>query len=132
MILAINERGEVWHREIDNIIRNLKSDIEKTESEHKEVLQKKENNINHSISEISQTIVELKKIMDSNDVRLLCKYKSRNAEFRMFPPKFAVTLPSFSSPQIDTEQLTQQFGSLSTLCIKTEEQDYAKKVRRLF
>lgn len=64
--------------------------------------------------------------MDINDFRLLCKYKSRNAEFRMLPPKFVVTLPSFSSPQIDTEQLTQQFGSLSTLCIKTEERLYTK------
>ncbi|XP_052681255.1 E3 ubiquitin-protein ligase TRIM9-like [Crassostrea angulata] len=126
LILAINERGEVWHREIDNIIRNLKSDIGKTESEHKDFLQKQENEINHTISEISQTIGELKKIMDNNDVRLLCKYKSRNAEFRMLPPKFIVTLPSFSSPKIDTEQLTQQFGSLSTLCIKTEERIYTK------
>lgn len=28
--------------------------------------------------------------------------------------------------------LTQQFGSLSTLCIKTEEQDYAKKSKKAF
>lgn len=126
LILAIIERGEVWHREIDNIIRNLKSEIEQTESEHKDFLQKQENQINHTISEISQTIGELKKITDINDVRLLCKYKSRNAEFRMLPPKFVVTLPSFSSPKIDTEQLTQQFGSLSTLCIKTKERLYTK------
>lgn len=38
LILAIIERGEVLHREIDNIIKNLKSDIEKTESEHKDFL----------------------------------------------------------------------------------------------
>lgn len=127
LILAVNEQGEVWHREIDNIIRNLKYDIEKTELEHLVFLQKQEVEIKHSNSDIRQTIDELKKIMDINDVSLLCKYKSRNEEFRILPPKFVVTLPSFSSPKIDTEQLTQHFGSLSALC-RTEERLYTKSL----
>lgn len=62
---------------------------------------------------MSQTIGDLKKLKDSNDFSLLCKYKSRNAEFREMPPKFVVALPSFSFPKIDTKQLTQQFGFLA-------------------
>lgn len=113
LISAINDREEDWRREIDNIIKELKSGIVKTESEHIVFLQKQEDEINRSISEMSQTIGDLKKLKDSNDVSLLCKYKSRNAEFREMPPKFVVTLPSFSFPKIDTKQLTQQFGFLA-------------------
>lgn len=112
LISAINDRGEDWRREID-IIKKLKSGTEITESEHMDFLQKQEDEINRSISEMSQTIGELKKLKDSNDVSLLCKYKSRNAEFREMPPKFVVTLPSFSFPKTDTKQLTQLTGFLA-------------------
>lgn len=121
LISAINEQGEDWHREIDNIVRKLKSDIKESESEHLAFLKEQEIGINHNISEIKQIIVELKKSLDSNDGCLISKYKSRNAEFRKLPPKLIISVPKFTSQKIVTEQLIQQFGSLSALSIKTEE-----------
>lgn len=126
LILSINKRGEEWHREIDNIISKLKSDIEKTESQHLTDLKNQENEINHAISEIIQTIGELKTLKGSNDVSLLSKYKSRNAEFRIFPPKLSVSLPSFSSQRINTKQLSHQFGSLTIFSITTEKRPFTK------
>lgn len=117
LISALNKRGEDWHREIENIIRKLKSDIEKTESENLAVLKKQEDEIKHSISEITHCISELKKLLDSNDACLLSKYKSRNADFRRVPPKFVFPLPQFSHRKIDTDQLFRQFGSLSKECL---------------
>lgn len=38
----LNEQGEVWHREIDTIIRNLKSDLYKMKSNHLDVINKQE------------------------------------------------------------------------------------------
>lgn len=127
-ILAVNKRGDDWHREIDNIIRKMKSDIKKTESEHLAFLKKQEDEINHTILEIKHNIGELKKLLDSNDIYLLSTYKSKNAEFNKLPPKFIVTLPSFSSQRIDTEQLLRQFGSLTALsrspeCILLDNSD---------
>lgn len=117
MISAINERGEDWHREIDNIVRKLKSDIKESESKHLAFLQEQEVGINYNISEIKQIIVELKKSLDSNDGCLISKYTSRNAEFRKLPPKLIFTVPKFTSQKIVTEQLIQQFGSLSAWSI---------------
>ncbi|XP_048755930.2 uncharacterized protein LOC125666729 [Ostrea edulis] len=126
LVTATDQQGEVWHREITAIVNQLKSDIEEMKNQHLSILNKNKNEITQKITELKQIISDLKSILQSNDVSLTSTYKSRNSDFKSLPPKIRVTLPSFSPPKINKDQLNEMFGSLSPLSINTEHGDTMK------
>lgn len=118
---AISKRGEEWHREIDEIISKKKNEINQMEIIYKAILETHKNEITQSISLITQIIVTLKKMLDSNDVYLVSAYKSKNDGFRKLPLSLRAKFPCFSSKKINTEDLNQQFGILSEFYINDKE-----------
>lgn len=118
--LDVAKKGEEWHKEIDNIVNKLQSDIDEMASGQKTFLKKQEDEYARIINEIKGSIIDLTYKVSSNDFHCLSSYKSKNAKFKMLPPKPNVFLSSFTTNQINKEQLKQQFGFLSALSFKED------------
>ena len=73
---------------------------------------------------MKQIIQDLKNLLDTSDVGLVCKYRSKIAEFRKLPNKLKIPLLNFLPQKINREELLKQFGSFSPLSIETKEQGY--------
>lgn len=72
---AININEEIWRREIENIVKKLKSEIDEMDLKHLTVLNQWEIEIKSTISEIIQSITDLKKLLASTDINLVSAYK---------------------------------------------------------
>ncbi|XP_078331121.1 uncharacterized protein LOC111124994 [Crassostrea virginica] len=117
---ALDKQGEALHTEIDTIIQGMKSDIDDMDAQHIAALDQQEVAINHTIPEITQAILDLKRLLerlqdklDTSDVCLVSEYTSRTEEFRNLPAQFQVTIPTFTPQEINREQIHQQIGSWS-------------------
>lgn len=108
----VTEQGEIWCREINKIVHKLQTKIEEMKKEHLTFLHNQEDEIKKNIADIKQSILDLKKIRESDDLYMTATYKSISAVLKKFPPK--PSFPSFTANKIDSEQLSQQFGSLTT------------------
>ena len=120
----LKEQGEALHREINIIIQRKHSEIDEMDRQHTAAIEKQKDVINKALHEIKHVIQDLKSLLDTGDVGLVSKYRSRIAEFRKMPTILKISLPNFLPQKINIEELLKQFGSLSPLSIETGEQRY--------
>lgn len=109
---AIDEHGEKLHRQVNNIVTKMKSEVD--EKEEKQVSFLKEEEIARTISSIEDYICYQKEVLASRDLSHVYKHKFGNEEFRNAPSKHTVTMPLFSANNFNTDQLLAQFGSLNS------------------
>lgn len=93
-------------------------------------MNEKEVEYTNRISEIKQSIADLKTLQDSNDIYLVSTYKPRNDIFRRVPTKLIVPSPVWVP--VKKIKIHEQFGYVvwSSL-IETEEQGYMLKPTRV-
>ena len=115
--VSLNNRAQTLHREIDTIIQKMQDDIDAMDSEHLAAINKQESAIYRTMKEISQIILEMRRLLNNNDVHFVSKYQSRNHEFKVLPTQIQVTLPSFTPTRNERDQISEQIGSLSKLRI---------------
>lgn len=85
MVKALNKQRYIWYREIDTIIENLKSKANGMVAGYLANLDRRKDEVDGKILEISQSIQDLQKIIASSDIVNISKFKSRNEEFKQSP-----------------------------------------------
>ena len=73
------------------------------DAQHIEAIDQQEDAINHTIPEITQAILDLKRLLDTNDVCLVSVFTSRTEESRSLSARFEATLPTFTPQEINRE-----------------------------
>nr|XP_022308028.1 uncharacterized protein LOC111114031 [Crassostrea virginica] len=121
---ALMNQRDVLVEELDAIIQKMHSEIDDMDSKYLAATEKQEYEINNTINVISRVIQDLKRRLDSENICLVSKYKSRNKEFRKLPLKQNVTLPKFQLSKTDRKNIIHLFGSLTPMYLETVEQIY--------
>ncbi|XP_065921514.1 tripartite motif-containing protein 3-like [Magallana gigas] len=112
---TMSKQGEQWHREIDFVIKKMKSDLEEIKVKHRDILRKHLDEIKHIQSLIKHTSLALRKIEKSTDISPTIEYSSKIRQFRKLPPKVQVSLPTFIPKAIDRKQLYSLYGQITPL-----------------
>uniref|UniRef100_A0A8W8NNX2 B box-type domain-containing protein n=2 Tax=Magallana gigas TaxID=29159 RepID=A0A8W8NNX2_MAGGI len=118
---TLSKQGEQWHRDIDFVINKMKSEIDEIKVKHRDILRKHLDEIKQIQSLIKQTFLALRKIEKSTDISSTNEYSSKIREFRKFPPKVQVSLPTFIPKPIKRKQLYSLYGQITPLSTSTKE-----------
>ena len=90
----------------------MQTEIDDMDAQNLTAIEKYTSVINSTIDKISKAIQDLKKLLDSNDIILISKYKSRNEDFRKLPPELRVSSFKFEPRKIKNDKIRELFGCM--------------------
>ncbi|XP_061168963.1 tripartite motif-containing protein 55-like [Saccostrea echinata] len=125
---AITKHGEDWHREIDKLVKKLKTEVDEMKNTQVKTLQKHLDEINKKISNIKDEINSFDVAMDSNDMSKQFSVTSDINKHRNLPEKIVTSLPKFTPGRIKGEELWKLFGALSPNSLTSDKHGYSMKM----
>ncbi|XP_056021941.1 uncharacterized protein LOC125652247 [Ostrea edulis] len=129
LLTAITKHGEVWHREIDKLVKKLKAEVEEMKTTQSHTLQKHLDEVNKKISDINNEISSIDAALDSNDISTVLSVMPDVDEYKKLPQKIVPLLPKFTPGRIQKE-LCKMFGTLSSISVRSEEHGYSIKTKQ--
>ncbi|XP_062600390.1 tripartite motif-containing protein 55-like [Saccostrea cucullata] len=124
---AITKHGEDWHREIDKLVKKLKSEVDEMKNTQLQTLQKHLDELNKTMSDIKDEINSTDVTLDTNDLSKLFTITFNVQRYRNLPPKILLSFPKFIPAQIQGEELKKLFGSLSSSSFTSDKHSYSMK-----
>lgn len=110
----ISQQGDKWHKEIDIIVSQVKTQLEKIKEKGVKNLKVNKVKTGIALSKISSVLQSNEETLESNDLRTAIEYKSQNATLNKGLEIVDVSLPNFTPMEINQQSIREQFGVLST------------------
>ncbi|XP_061195008.1 tripartite motif-containing protein 55-like [Saccostrea echinata] len=124
---AITKHGENWHREIDTLVKKLKTEVDEMKNIQLQTLQKHLDEINKTISDIKDEISSVHVPEGSENISKLFSITINVDRYRNLPQKILPPLPEFTPGRITGGELGKIFGSLSPNSLTSDKHDYIMK-----
>ncbi|XP_062611744.1 E3 ubiquitin-protein ligase TRIM45-like, partial [Saccostrea cucullata] len=127
---VITIHGEEWHKQIDQLVRKLKAQLNKAKTVQLQTLKGHLDEIHVKIVNIKDDIDFLATASDSNDISRPFNVRSNVDKYKKLPQKLVLSLPKFipGTILIQGEEFCKLYGVLSPFSIKSEEYGYSIKI----
>ncbi|XP_061168332.1 uncharacterized protein LOC133177279 [Saccostrea echinata] len=123
----IIKHGEDWHREIDKLVKKLKSEVDEMKNTQLQTLQKHLDEIKQAISNMEDEINSVNVFKDPNDLSKLFSVKFNEDKYKKLPKKFVLSKPKFMPGKIQREELSILFGTFATSSLTSVKHGYSMK-----
>lgn len=110
----IDKQRDLWQKEIDNIVNELKTTLETKKEKEVKTLKVNKSEIKQTLSKINYALQSNTETLESNDLGAVIEYKGQNAVFSKSIEIVDVSLPIFTPREINEESIRKQFGALSS------------------
>ncbi|XP_062598209.1 uncharacterized protein LOC134259624 [Saccostrea cucullata] len=127
---VITKHGEEWHKQIDQLVRKLKTQLNKTKVLQLQTLQRHLDEIHMKIVNIKDVIDSLAIAADSNDISTPFSVRSKVERYKKLPQKPVLPVPKFIPGTISIQggELSKLFGALSSISFQSEEYKHSMKI----
>ncbi|XP_061169016.1 uncharacterized protein LOC133178295 [Saccostrea echinata] len=102
---AITKQGEIWQREISELVNKLKSKTEEMKNKQLETLQKHFHEIKQKISDIQDEINSIDVALNSTNISIAFGILPTVDKYRKLPKKITFVVPRFSPNKIQEDQV---------------------------
>ncbi|XP_062602383.1 tripartite motif-containing protein 55-like [Saccostrea cucullata] len=124
---TITEHGEDWHRNIDKLVKKLKAEVDEMKNTQLQTLQKHLDEIKQTFSNMENDIESVNIIVKSNDFSKLVGVQIDVDRYKKLPHKIVPSLPKFMPGKIQGEELSKNFGALSSMSLTFDKHGYSMK-----
>ena len=106
---------KLWHQEVDNIFNKIDSMSQSHREENLNVLQEYHIKLKKVISEMNETVKQNEKLLKTNKISAVNKYKSKLQVYRDRPENVDSQMPTLGSKIDNGKELSIEIGDFSAI-----------------
>nr|XP_022312160.1 uncharacterized protein LOC111117357 [Crassostrea virginica] len=106
---------KLWHQEVDNIFNKIDSMSQSHREENLNVLQEYHIKLKKVISEMNETVKQNEKLLKTNKISAVNKYKSKLQVYRDCPENVDSQMPTLGSKIDNGKELSIEIGDFSAI-----------------